>query len=299
MILINGKLLLVLTIRYIWKPLVAVIFWGASFVATKILLDSLTPLGIIYIRLILGIVAALLIALFRKRSFSLEKKDIKGIFILAIISTTHLWIQVTGMQYTSASNTGWIIGIVPVIMAIMGFLIYKERMTLMQFTGALIAFSGLLVLISKGDIKSINFISNYGDLLVLGSAFTWSVYSFYGRKVTLDYPPSLTILYLFITMFVLLTPVTISSHFFKSINLLSAIDWSALIFLGIFCSGVAYVLWAESMKELPANRVGAFLYLEPFVTVFTAWLLLNEEITLLMLTSGIVIIIGVIMVNRK
>lgn len=287
------------TLSNIWKPLLAVVFWGASFVATKSLLDSLSPLGIIYIRLILGIAAALSIALYRKRSFSLKRKDLKGIFILAIISTTHLWIQVTGMQYTSASNTGWIIGIVPVIMAIMGFLIYKERMTLMQFVGAFLAFSGLIVLISKGDLGSINFISNYGDLLVLGSAFTWSIYSFYGRKVTLDYPPSLTILYLFITMFVLLTPVTISSDLLKSVNSLSAIDWSSLIFLGIFCSGIAYVLWAESMKELPANRVGAFLYLEPFVTVFTAWILLNEEITLLMLGSGIVIIVGVIIVNRK
>ncbi len=115
--------------KSIWKPLVAIIFWGASFVATKSLLDSLTPLAIIYIRLILGIVAVLTIALYRKHNFSLKRKDLKGIFILAIISTTHLWIQVTGMQYTSASNTGWIIGIVPVIMAIMGFVIYKERMT--------------------------------------------------------------------------------------------------------------------------------------------------------------------------
>lgn len=290
---------MILTIRNIWKPLLAVILWGASFVATKSLLYSLSPLGIIYIRLILGVISALTIAIFRKRNFSLEKKDIKGIFILAIISTTHLWIQVTGIKYTSASNTGWIIGIVPVIMAIMGFLIYRERMSLMQFSGAFIAFSGLIILISKGDLGSINFISNYGDLLVLGSAFTWSIYSFYGRKVTLDYPPSLTILYLFITMLLLLTPITISTDFLKSVKLLSAIDWSALIFLGIFCSGIAYILWAEAMSELPANRVGAFLYLEPFVTVFTAWFLLNEQITLLMMISGIVIIIGVIMVNRK
>jgi drug/metabolite transporter (DMT)-like permease len=290
---------LLLKLKNIWRPLAAVIFWGASFVATKSLLDSLTPLGIIYIRLFLGIISALVIALFRKRNFSLKRKDIKGIFILAIISTTHLWIQVTGLQYTSASNTGWIIGIVPVIMAIMGFIIYKERMTLIQFAGAAIAFFGLLVLISKGEITSINFISNYGDLLVLGSAFTWSIYSFYGRKVTLDYPPSLTILYLFLTMFILLSPITISSDFFNSVSLLTVINWSALAFLGIFCSGVAYVLWAEAMSELPANRVGAFLYLEPFVTVFTAWLLLNENITWLMLLSGIVIIIGVIMVNRK
>jgi RarD protein len=290
---------LTIALRTIWKPLVAIIFWGASFVATKSLLDSLTPLGIIYIRIILGIVAALIIALIRKRNFSIKKKDIRGILILSIISITHLWIQVTGMQYTSASNTGWIIGIVPVIMAIMGFALYKERMSTIQLVGAIIAFSGLLTLISKGDLSSISFISNYGDLLVLGSAFTWSIYSFYGKKVTLDYPPSLTILYLFITMLVLLSPVTLSSEFYHNISLLSNTDWGALIFLGIFCSGIAYVLWAEAMSELPANRVGAFLYLEPFVTVFTAWLLLNENITLLMMVSGIVIIIGVIMVNRK
>ena len=288
-----------LALKHIWKPLVSITLWGASFVATKSLLDFLTPLSIIYIRLILGMLTALFIALIRKRNFTLQKKDLKGIFILALISTTHLWIQVTGMQYTSASNTGWIIGIIPVIMAIMGFFIYKERMSGIQLTGAAISFSGLIALISKGDLGSINFISNYGDLLVLGSAFTWSIYSFYGRKVTLDYPPSLTILYLFLTMLILLSPVTLSTDFFNSISSISTINWIALLFLGILCSGVAYVLWAEAMSELPANRVGAFLYLEPFVTVFTAWLLLNEQITLLMMGSGIVIIIGVIMVNRK
>jgi drug/metabolite transporter (DMT)-like permease len=68
-----------------------------------------------------------------------------------------LWIQVTGMQYTSASNTGWIIGIVPVIMAIMGYAFYKEKMNGIQLTGAAIAFAGLLVLISDGDLTSIKF----------------------------------------------------------------------------------------------------------------------------------------------
>ena len=143
------------------------------------------------------------------------------------------------MQYTSASNTGWIIGTVPVIMSIMGFLIYKEKMSGIHFAGALIAFGGLLVLISKGDLSSLNFISNMGDLLVLGSAFTWSIYSFYGRKVTLDYPPSLTILYLFIAMFILLTPITVTADFFENVISLSNIAWGALLFLGIFYEGIA------------------------------------------------------------
>lgn len=288
-----------LSIKNIWKPLFSITMWGASFVATKSLLDSLTPLNIIYLRLIFGILTALFIAFSRKRNFSLEQKDIKGILILSIISTTHLWIQVTGMQFTSASNTGWIIGIVPVIMAIMGFAFYKEKMNSVQLLGAVIAFTGLIILISKGNLKSLNFISNFGDLLVLGSAFTWSIYSFWGRKVTLNYPPSLTILYLFVTMLILLTPFSISQDFANRVFSLTIINWSAILFLGIFCSGIAYVLWAEAMKELPANRVGAFLYLEPFVTVFTAWIFLNEEITLLTLLSGVIIILGVVMVNRK
>ena len=53
------------------------------------------------------------------------------------------------------------------------------------------------------------------------------------------------------------------------------------------------------MKELDSAKVGALLYFEPFITVIAAWLLLGEELTLSMLVSGIVIIVGVILVNRK
>jgi drug/metabolite transporter (DMT)-like permease len=53
------------------------------------------------------------------------------------------------------------------------------------------------------------------------------------------------------------------------------------------------------MKEMDAGVVGAFLYLEPFVTVIAAWVLLNETITVLTLVSGLIIIGGVILVNRK
>ncbi|MBN1301854.1 MAG: DMT family transporter [Melioribacteraceae bacterium] len=285
--------------KYYWKPITSVVFWGASFIATKSLLDTLSPLAIIYMRLLFGIFTVLVVAIKRKRSFSLRIPDVKGIILLAAISTTHLWIQVTGMQFTTASNTGWIIGIIPVIMAILAYLFFREKMTSIQVSGAFISFAGLIMLISKGDLGSIDFVSNKGDLLVLGSAFTWSFYSLAGKKVTLNYPPTMTILYLFITMLIIISPFTITNTNIDAVSAISSIDWLALVFLGVFCSGIAYVLWAQAMNELPAGKVGAFLYIEPFVTVFTAWLLLNEEITFLMMISGLIIIAGVILVNRK
>ena len=280
-----------------WKPLLAVCFWGASFIATKIALNQLNPISIIFIRLIFASILLSIIAFYTKRSFAIKLKSHGFILILSLIAVFHLWIQVTGLKYTTASNTGWIIGTSPVFMAILGFFIFSEQFTLSKISGIVIAFLGLVMLISKGDLLSIDFISNKGDFLILASAFTWSVYSMVNKKITISYPPLMTILFQFIMMAIILIPFNINETMFRIVAHLSLEVWISLLFLGLFCSGIAYVLWAQSLKEMESARVGAFLYFEPFVTVIAAWSILNEHITLLTIISGITITCGVILVN--
>jgi len=281
------------------KPLTSVVIWGGSFIATKFLLYELEPLLIILVRQILAVLFLSVIAIQQKKSFAINLHDHTYIFILSLIATFHLWIQLNGLKHTTASNTGWIIGITPVFMTILGIIFFKEKITFTQLIGILISFTGLILLISKGNISSIDFISNKGDFLILASSFTWSIYSFVNKKISVHYSPLMTILYLFLMMSIILVPFTINSKNINSLFQLSALSWSALIFLGIFCSGLAYVLWAQAMSEMESSKVGAFLYIEPFVTVFTAWIFLKEEISFFTLFSGIVIIIGVILVNQK
>jgi drug/metabolite transporter (DMT)-like permease len=280
-----------------WKPLFAVVVWGASFIATKIALEEIKPLSIIFLRLILASILLTVLAVYSKKSFALSWKSHGGIFILALIAAFHLWIQVTGMQYTTAANTGWIIGTAPIFMAIVGFFAFKESLSPIRIFGILLAFFGLILLISNGDLSSIDFLSNKGDFLVLASAFTWSIYSAVNKKISLTYSPLLTILFLFVMMAIIISPFSINSSAIKSVLTLSSKGWIAILFLGIFCSGIAYVLWAQSLKEMDSVKVGAFLYFEPFVTVFAAWLILREDITFLMILSGIIITIGVMLVN--
>lgn len=287
------------SIQSYWKPLAAVVLWGASFIATKQALEEIKPLPIILIRQLFGIGLLTTIALYRKRSFAINFKDHGGIVTLSIIASLHLWIQVTGLQYTSASNTGWIIGITPVFMVLLGLIFFKEKISTTQITGIVVAFGGLILLVSKGDFSTFGFISNKGDFLVLLSAFTWGVYSIVGKKITVNYPPIMTILYLFIMMSLIIGPFTINNANISSVLNLSFTGWVSILFLGIFCSGIAYVLWAQALSEMPASKVGAFLYLEPFITVFAAWIFLNEQISLLTFVSGLIILGGVILVNRK
>lgn len=283
--------------RYI-LILLAVVFWGTSFVATKTVLIEIKPVTVIILRLILASILLTIIALSTKRSFSVNLKSHGWILILALIATFHLWIQVTGLQYTTASNTGWIIGTAPIFMAILGLIFYKEKVIFLQLAGILIAMFGLLLLIGKGKILNVDLIENKGDLLVLGSAFTWGVYSMVNKKISLTYSPLMTILYLFLMMAIIIIPFNLNSETFNSVINLSYIGWTSILFLGLFCSGIAYVIWAQALRDMESAKVGAFLYFEPFVTVIAAWALLSESITLIMILSGLLITFGVFIVNK-
>jgi len=279
--------------------MIAIIFWGTSFIATKTLLSELTPETIISLRLILGSLLLTILAVLTRNKFSIKLKSHGYILILALIAVFHLWIQVTGLKFTTASNTGWIIGTAPIFIAIQAAIFFKEKIKIVQAAGILIAMFGVLLLIGKGDFKNISLIENKGDLMVLGSAFTWGVYSMVNKKISLSYSPLMTILYLFLMMAIIIIPFNINESSVNSVIHLSTVGWISILFLGLLCSGVAYVIWAQALRDLESARVGAFLYFEPIVTVVAAWFFLSESISILMIVSGIIITAGVLLVNKE
>jgi drug/metabolite transporter (DMT)-like permease len=281
------------------KPFTAITLWGISFVATKIVLDELSPLQLIFSRLLLGIIFLTSIIIVRKEGLTIDKRSGLFIFILSLVGVVHLAIQVTGMQFTSASNTGWIIGITPVFMSLLGIYFFKEKLSVINVAGIVIATGGLLLLISGGNLMNIDLIRNKGDFLVLGSALTWSIYSIINKKITFNYSPLLTMFYLFLFMIIIVSFFVVGESYFNAIVNLKITTSGWLIFLGVFSSGLAYLLWAESLKEMKSSSAGAFIYIEPFITVITAALLLQEPITTVIIISGVIITLGVILVNRK
>jgi len=80
---------------------------------------------------------------------------------------------------------------------------------------------------------------------------------------------------------------------------LSYTEWAHLLFLGVFVSGMAYWFWGKALKVLEASKVSMFLYLEPITTLIAAVLLLHEKVFLISAVGGIIIIIGVIIVNGQ
>lgn len=285
--------------RLFWKPLVSVLVWGLSFIATKYALAELDPVTIINIRLGLSIPLLGLGAYLTGKSFRIPPKQIGLVALLATISVIHLTIQVTGLRFTSAANTGWIIGTSPIFVAIMSWLFLKEKISRQQTLGILVSLTGLVLLISKGNFASLSFIKGIGDLLILASCATWGIFSVINRKLALNYSPLVSTFYLFVFMAVITLPFNLNRETFNAVLHLSARGWYAVLFLGLLCSGLGYALWAKALSEMPSANVAAFLNIEPFITFMGAWLILGEHITLITILSGLIIMVGIGIVNIR
>ena len=95
------------------------------------------------------------------------------------------------------------------------------------------------------------------------------------------------------------TVTLVSGPGLASLTRLTLTGWLAVGFLGVFASGLAYIFWYDALQAMPASQLGAFLYLEPLVTLIVAAALLQEVIGWASLAGGGIILLGVWLVNRQ
>ena len=284
-----------------FEVLFAVVAWGASFIATKIGVKDVTPITVVWLRFGMGVVI-LGIAVIARKEFAWPARNEWAYFaLLGLLGITwHQWLQSTGLVTAQASTTAWIVATTPIFMALLGWLVLKERLTVLQTAGIGLAAVGVLVVVSNGNLTSI-FSGKFGtpgDYLIMLSAPNWAVFSTLSRRGLQKHPAARMMLYVMTFGWLFSSIGFFAGGHFSQIPKLSAGGWIGVSFLGIFCSGLAYIAWYDGLQAIAASQVGAFLYLEPLVAVVVAGVILSEPITWISLTGGGVILLGVYLVNR-
>lgn len=291
----NAKLL-----TYI-EALFAVVVWGASFIATKLALEDISPITIVWLRFLMGVIV-LGLAVFLRGQFALPDKREWGYFaLLGFLGITfHQWLQSNGLQTSEAGTTAWIVATTPVFMALLGWFLLNEKIGWVKASGIFLAFIGVLVVVSKGNFGSIS-IGRFGapgDVLVLISAVNWAVFSALSRRGLRSHPASLMMFYVMAIGWIITSVMFLFTQDVGEISHLTVSGWIAVVFLGIFCSGLAYIAWYDALKALTTAQTGVFLYIEPLVAVVVAFFILGEPITPASLIGGAIILFGVWTVNR-
>ncbi|MEK7311030.1 MAG: DMT family transporter [Chloroflexota bacterium] len=279
----------------------AVIVWGASFIATKVALRDVSPVTIIWLRFGMGlpILAAAVAA--RKQFAPVARNEIGYFAFLGFLGITfHQWLQSTGLRTAQATTTAWIVTTIPVIQAVLGWAMLKEKLGRFTVVGVVLAALGVLLVVTKGDLLSLarGRFGTIGDLLVLISAPNWAVFSILSRRGLQQHPATLMLLYVMGIGWLFTSALFFAGPGMADVARLTRNGWLAVGFLGVFCTGLAYIFYYDALQIIPASRVGVFIYIEPLVTVVLAAIILPEPLNLPTLLGGGIILLGVWLVNR-
>ena len=287
-----------------WPALWAIIFWGFSFIATKVALREIHPFHLLALRFGMGAFLLLLIQFRKERGFlrTFSSKDWMFVVFLATVGIAgHNLLQAYGLLYTTAINTGWIIAVQPLFIALSARLFLGEKMTWRKMIGIVFGFLGISFVISRGVFSPSMFriASTLGDLLILCSALTWAAFTVGGKNFLSRYSPLAAIAPIMLVGGLITFLFSSFAGEWRFVLHLSLSAWTGVLFLGVFCSGLAYFFWYSALEKKDSSLIGMYLYLEPIVTMIGAFFFLAERVMWITLLGGGMTLLGVYLATWK
>ena len=268
-----------------------VFLWGTTFISTKLLLESFTPVEILFIRFLLGF-AALTLACPKRLKLQNKKQEIYFLFAgLSGICLYYLFENIA-LTYTLASNVGVIISVAPFFTALLDhFIFHKQSFQPRFLVGFIVAMAGICLISFHGAQLHLN---PAGDLLALAAAFLWACYSILTKKIsTFGYSTILTTRRIFFYGIICMIPFLFLFSFHPPMEQFKRPDVIFhFLFLGLGACALCFVTWNYAVKILGALKSSIFIYMVPVVTVISSAVVLGEAITPLSAAGTVLTLIG-------
>lgn len=281
--------------------LIIVMFWGTSFLSTKVLMDSggFTPVEMYVYRFAFAYILLLCFTL--KKIKSNSWRDELTFLVSGICAGSLYFITENyALRLTTAGNVSLLASTSPLFTTFLMALVFKQRLKGGVLIGSAIAIAGVAcIILSNGE--SLEF-RPQGDLLAIAAAVCWAIYTIAVRRVIPTYTSLFITRKLFFYGVVTALPLLFIQHEPYHLGLL--IDMSEpqylinFIFLVVFCSALAYYVWNEAMKILGSVSANNYLYLQPPITMIAGYLFLGEKIFLLGYV-GCALVIGGLIISDK
>lgn len=276
-----------------------VFLWGITFVSTKILLKSFSPIEILFTRFVIAYLALLVLYPKRIKTKSLQKEIL---FMAAGLCgiTLYFLMENIALTYTLAMNVGIIVSIAPLLTAVFAhFLLHDESLKPRFLVGFLVAMTGIVLIGLNGSL--VLKLNPLGDCLAALAALVWAMYSIIMRKIS-DFGYHAIgctrrvifygIVFMIPALFLLGFNPEISK-FAEPVNLLN------IAFLGLGASAVCFVSWTWTVRMLGAVKTSFYIYAVPVITMVASALVLREKITTVTCTGAILTLAGLFISERK
>lgn len=257
------------------------------------------PIALVFLRITGAAILFWVLSMFVKTQ-KVEKKDMKRMALLALFGVViNQVFFIYGLSITTPINSSIIMISNPIMVFIFTLFILKERITVIKLSGLSLAIVGAVMLLSLRGNFEIGSNTIAGDLMTLINSASWGIFIVMAKPIMQKYntPTAMRWMFLFGSLYIVPIGLVEALHTNWAIFTPHAIF--ALSFVVVATTFFAYLLNVYGLQELSPNTVSAYIYLQPFLASIFAILMGEDKLTPTKLVSGILIILGLYLVNVK
>lgn len=275
------------------------IIWGTTWVVSKIGVLEIPPLQLVYIRqFIAGIIFVGFLSFFKKLPLP-TLKQFRWLFIMAVIMFVSAnGLSTWGVQYIPAGLGSLIGALYPLSVVILEKVFFKSKpLTVVTVIGLLLGISGIGIVSYENAFhhNTTNFL--FGVFLSVTAMLSWSIGTIFIARNKVDINPYYGVgwqmMISSIILFIIMQTTQKVIPFFD----ISTTAWVVIGYLVFFGSLLAFIAFIYSMKVLPTAVSSLYAYINPFVAMVTAYIVLSEKLSINILWGSLVTITGVFLVN--
>jgi drug/metabolite transporter (DMT)-like permease len=271
--------------------------WSSSFMWIKIAVQEISPTMLVAFRALFGLLFCVVVIVIQRAQWP---RTFKSWFPLLLLGVTNIAIPFFliswGEQYIDSAVASILDATVPLFTILIAhYLLQDDKITYPKLIGLLIGFAGVIVLMSK-DLLNSSTNSILGQAAVILASIFYAVNSVYIRKTTENMPgmvrsagPLLSAsVVMWLATFLFESPAEMPQL---------GMTWFALLWLGVFGSGLAFAMAYYLIHEIGPTRTTMVTYLFPLGGVILGVTFLNEELTWPLITGAILIVLSLVVAN--
>jgi drug/metabolite transporter (DMT)-like permease len=278
-----------------------VVFWSGNYIAGKIALREFSPLLLAGLRIGFAGLMILPVLPFRRSEPWPSASGVVRLLVLGILGVTlNQLFFIVGLSRTSVAHSALIIGLTPLLVLLLACIRGLERMTARKAGGMAIALAGVAVLKAFEPASGSAGASAtwLGDFFVFLAALCFALFTVFGKEVTNQYSNLTVNAFAYVGGGLALLPVTLWEAGRQSLAHISMGAWLAAVYMALFSSVIAYLIYYHALTHMAASRVSAFSYLQPVFASAMGVAILDERLGAPVIAGGLVILSGVYLTER-
>jgi drug/metabolite transporter (DMT)-like permease len=271
--------------------------WGGMYVVSKIMLTTVQPIELVWIRYVVALLALALSIVATRQSWKIRWRHLPLVAAVGIVGyAVSIWTQFLGTQLSTAQMGAMITSATPAFMVVFARVLLGEMITVRRAFSVGLATIGVLMIVGIGGLGSSY---KLGGVILAIAAVTWALMSVLVKRIPQNYSQLTVTMYAIVIATIFITPAAVPQLMHTSPRIwLHPSMWSGVLYLGVVSTAGAFFLWNKGLQLVDASSGGLFFFFQPLVGTFLGWFVLGEVVGIPFWLGTALIVFSVILVLR-